>query len=281
MTSPQALWTATIKGQTVRLTNGAKQTLTFYYNGGSSGYPTDFYASTGSESDASKQYFRFPASGDGLRLFYDGADNRDYYLISNMTNSKKFQYSTTASNGLVFRPMTKTETTITEPVTGLAYLVTNVPLERETALAVEKRWDYGNLPAGQEHERAQVTVKLLANGKETGRTVTLSLRNNFQDVFRGLPYTDEHGNVIVYTVEESWDNGEWIPSYGPVNASGASTPTYSTTITNRNVTGIGGPALPSTGTSARMLYVLCGAAIMLASLVYGMIERRKQERRME
>ena len=280
ITSPQALWTASFSGQNLRLTNGVGQTLTFYYNNGSSGYPTDFFASTGGESDASKQYFRYKSVSNGIRLYYDGADNRDYYLIAQMTSSNKFQYSTNESGALTISPKVKKVVTTTAPVTtDWAYLVTNTPLTRETYVRVQKGWDYGHSTASGLHDRFQVTVKLLANGRDTGRTVTLSLKNSWTDYFRGLPYADDNGNPIAYTVEEIWNNADWLPSYGPVTSSGSSTPTYSTTITNRYRWGMGGPELPSTGTAARLMYLLCGSSIMLASLAYGIGSRRKRERR--
>ena len=109
--------------------------------------------------------------------------------------------------------------------------------------------------------------------------MTLNLQNGWTDTFRGLPYQESDGSVIAYTVEEIWDNDEWSASYGEVKVSAGSTPTYSTTVTNRNKLGMGGPELPSTGSMARMLYVLCGGGIMLASLVYGIGTRRTRERR--
>ena len=142
-----------------------------------------------------------------------------------------------------------------------------------------KQWDYAKLPTGTEHEKAQVTVKLLADGKDTGRTVTLTLRNGWTDTFRGLPYEDSSGRPIVYTVEEIWKNEDWLPYYGEVIASNSSPPTYSTTVTNKHRLGVGGPQLPATGSPARMLCILCGSAVMLGSLVYGMVARRKRERR--
>ena len=279
--SPLALWTVSTSGNNVKLTNGANQTLTFYYNGGSSGYPTDFFASTGSETNESKQYFRAVSANGGLRFYYDGADGRDYYLVSGMTDAKKFNYSTTASNGLVFTPITKTVTTTTEELDGWGFEIVNTPLQEETSVTVTKTWDYGKASAGNLHEQAQVTIALLANGKGTGRTVTLSLKNKWTDTFRGLPYKDDNGNVIVYTVEETWDNQDWLPYYGPVTVVNGRTPTYTTTVTNRYRIGMGGPELPSTGSFARINYMLCGGAIMLASLVYGIGTRRKRERRMK
>ena len=274
--SSRAKWTATIKGNTVRLKNGANQYLTFYYNGGSSGYPTDFFASTSGESDASKQYFRYESQNSGLRLYYDGADNKDYYLISSMTSSKKFNYSNKANEALLLTPVIKEEMDLT---TGVAFLVNNIPLEKETSLTVKKSWDYGNLPPGTVHEQAQVTVRLLADGKDTGRALTLTLKNGWQGTFLGLPYEDDNGKVITYSILETWDNPYWIPVYGEVTPSSGSPPTYSTTLTNRYLLGMGGPELPSTGTSARMAYVLCGGSMMLTSLVYGILLRRKRERR--
>ena len=85
--------------------------------------------------------------------------------------------------------------------------------------------------------------------------------------------------MIAYTVQENWDNSDWIPVYGAVISSGSSPPTYSTTVTNRYRWGIGGPQLPSTGSPARMLYILCGSGMMLTTLVYGIVLRRKRERR--
>ena len=86
--------------------------------------------------------------------------------------------------------------------------------------------------------------------------------------------------MIVYTIEESWNSLDWLPEYGPVVTSGGSTPTYSTTVTNVYRWGHG-VELPSTGTHARMLYMLCGGGLMLLTLVYGTVSRRKRERRMK
>lgn len=274
--SSLARWKAAVSDNGVRLTNEAGQSLTFYYNGGSSGYPTDFFASSGGENDASKQFFRYSSTSDGLRIYYDGADGRDYYLRPSMTGAQKFEYSTSASDALLFTPMACKEILVTE---GIGYLITNAPLTQETSLTVEKHWDYGKLNSGTLHEQAQVTVRLLANGKDTGRSVTLSLRNNWKNTFQGLPYVDDTGNVIAYSVEESWNTLDWVPEYGEVVTLDGNPPTYSTTVTNRYIWGYSIPQLPSTGTAARMLYILCGGSIMLASLGYGIVLRRKRERR--
>ena len=110
--------------------------------------------------------------------------------------------------------------------------------------------------------------------------MTLSLKNGWTDAFRGLPYQDSAGNVIVYTIEESWYSKDWLAEYGPITSSGGSVPTDSTTLTNVYRWGHG-VELPSTGSPARMLYILCGSSILLFSLVYGFVSRRKRERRMK
>ena len=85
--------------------------------------------------------------------------------------------------------------------------------------------------------------------------------------------------MIQYAVTEVWHKDKWITTYGPIVTSGGSPATYSTVITNTYYEG--GPELPATGSAARHMYVLCGAGIMLGTLVYGIGSRRKRERRME
>ena len=87
--------------------------------------------------------------------------------------------------------------------------------------------------------------------------------------------------MISYSVEESWDTADWVPTYGEIKASTGTVPTYSTTVTNQYRGGMGGPELPSTGNMARMLYILCGGGLMLTSLVIGILLRRRRERRMK
>ena len=279
--SPTALWTVSNSGSGIKLTNGAGHHLTFYYNGGSGGYPTDFFAYTGTEGSASRQSFKYITADSGVRIYYDGEDNRDYYLTSGMTDAQKFNYNTDSRYGLIFTPITKVETTQKEQVPGWGYEITNIPLEEETSLTVYKNWDYGSMIADGSHEKLQVSVKLLADGKETGRTLTLSMKNGWTDVFLGLPYKGQDGKVIRYSVVENWNNEDWLPYYGEIITNIGQTPTYTTTITNKHRWGVGGPELPSTGSPARLLYLFCGLGIMLSSLGYGIASRRKRERRKE
>ena len=279
--SPTALWTVSNTGNGIKLTNGVGHHLTFYYNGGSGGYPTDFFAYNGTEGSASRQSMKYVVVDRGIRIYYDGEDNRDYYLTSDMTDAKKFCYNTDSRYGLIFTPITKVENVQTEHIPGWGYEITNEPLDQETSITVYKIWDYGSMIPDGSHEKFQVSVKLLADGKEVGRTLTLNYKNEWKDTFLGLPYRDANGNVIRYSVKENWNNEDWIPYYGEIVTHNGQNPTYSTTITNKHRWGVGGPELPSTGSPARLLYLFCGLSIMLLSLGYGIASRRKRERRIE
>lgn len=273
--SPYSLWTASVNGSNVKLTNGAGQIITFYYNGGS---PTDFYATTNGPTNQSRQEFSYANESGGLKLYYR-QNNRSYYLAPGMNSSSKFNYTTNAQNALVLNPVKKITQTDIHDVTDWAYQITNTPLakDNETSLSVRKNWVIPSSYASTLYEQEQVTVRLLANGVNTGRTVTLTLKNGWSGTFQGLPYTDDNGQVIQYTALEVWNKVGWTAEYGEIITSNGSPPTYSVTITNTYHPY--GPQLPSTGTAARMLYELSGLGIMLGSLVYGFGSRRKRERR--
>jgi len=274
--SPNALWTTTVSGGKVKFTNGVGQTITFYYGGGS---PTDFYARIDAPGSNDRQEFSVSSRAGGLQIFYQQGRN-NYYLANSMNGSQKFNYSTNANSSLILIPMEKITTSTSMEVGDWAYQITNTPLaaNNETSLSVSKNWV---IPEGYDatlYQEYAVTVRLFANGINTGRSITLNLKNNWQGVFQGLPYKDEVGNVIQYTVDEVWEKPKWSTTYGEIRVSSGSPPTYSTVITNTYHPG--GPELPSTGSAARLMYVLCGIGIMLGSLVYGIGSRCKRERRM-
>jgi len=271
-TSPLALWTASVRNNTVRLTNRAGQTITYYYGNGS---PTDFFAWNRKQEDNNyKQYLTMTQSGGAVLLGY----NR-YYLANSMLSNNKYDDTTQQSQALRLTPYTQVPSTATVPIEGQGFLVTNTPLEKETSLTVHKQWSIPPDMDASVYEKEQITVKLFANGTDTGRTVTLTLKNGWTDVFRGLPYEDGNGTPIVYTVKEARTTDTWIVSYGDVVPSGGSPPNYTTTVTNTYR--VGGPLLPTTGSPARILYTVCGMTLMLIPLVVGFGLRRKRERRRE
>lgn len=266
--SDLALWTATVNSGKVKLTNASGQSLNYY----SSGSTRRFNATTGSTSS---QNLNTTAYSGGIRLSYRSG-MRTYYFGS--LNSSNYATATTSSNSaLTFYPMVKTVTTTVIKLDGYGYAITNTPLDTETSLKVVKRWDHPGVDASV-YEKEQVTIKLLANGVSTGRTETVSLKNNWTAVFNGLPYLGEDGNPIVYTVVENWNNADWIPTYGPVVTIGADTPTYETTITN-TYRWTGSYQLPSTGGMGIPGYILCGLILVFGPFVYGFGLRRRYKRR--
>ncbi len=273
--SPLASWTATVSGGKVKFTNGAGQILSF--NNGNNNNSRYFHAATRSSN---YQSFTSEDAGSGFRFYYT-RNNSKYYMASLNTSTGRISSSTSSRDGLVLTPMKQIRSTDVQDVTDWAYQITNSPLasHNETSLRVQKEWD---IPEGYDetlyHEFA-VTVRLLANGVNTGRSVTLTLKNDWQGIFQGLPYTDDNGNVIRYTVVEVWGMNNWETVYGGIETIDGSPPTYSVVITN--VYHPGGPILPSTGSAARLMFVLCGSGIILGALVFGIVSRRKRERRKE
>ena len=79
------------------------------------------------------------------------------------------------------------------------YDVTNTYSPEQTSITVTKAWADNNDQDGLRPE--SVTVKLLADGQETNKTLTLSSDNNWQGTFSGLDKYRE-GKEISYSVAE-------------------------------------------------------------------------------
>ena len=264
--SPLALWTATVSNGLVRLTNQVGQSLNFYRDGWC------FNATTnGSQTNLTPT-----SAGNGLNLSSQTYQNQWYTEIVYMCDQMSNGYVSGNGTPLVFHPLVKRASSTSVVLDGYGYSVTNMPLTSETSLKVSKQWD---CPAGKEsvYEKAQVTLKLLANGVDTGRTETVNLKNNWTVTFGGLPYYDENGDPIAYTVVETWDSRDWIPVYGPVTVIAGRTPTYETTV--RNVYRWSDAfELPATGGIGTPFYILCGLTLMSAPLVYGFRLRRRHRK---
>ena len=158
-------------------------------------------------------------------------------------------------------------------IDGYGFSIVNTPLTDETALTVTKKWEHP-LDDDTLYEKEQVTFLLLANGVDTNRKETVTLQNNWTVTFSGLPYFDENGEPISYTVVELWENLDWISVMGDVNSSGGSDPTYSTTVINvyRWTNAV---VLPATGGIGYPLYILIGMILISAPFVYGFSLRRR------
>ena len=160
------------------------------------------------------------------------------------------------------------------------FQITNIPAGKAvTSLTVNKVWSPGPNHDESIYNRLSVQMDLLANGSYTGMSGMVNLQNGWTYRFSNLPMYDSNGNEIRYSVTENWDTIDWIPSYGEITSSGGSLPAYYQTVTNTYRTG--GPELPSTGSTARRDYILCGYGIIAGTLVYAIGSRRKRERRMK
>ena len=111
----------------------------------------------------------------------------------NFTNLPKYENGTE----IVY---TITEDAITDYTTVVnGYDVTNSYTPGKTSVTVTKSWQDNNDQDGIRPN--EITVKLLANGKDTGKTLILNEANNWSGSFTELAEY-ENGKVIEYTVEE-------------------------------------------------------------------------------
>ena len=262
--SPLALWTATVSSNLVKLTNEAGQSI-HYYASGNTRY---FHVTT---ETANTQNLTQSAANGAVRLAYKSG-TRSYYLCG-LNDSGYAAANTQANSALLFYPMEKQTTTTTIEIDGYGFSIANTPLSSETSVKVVKRWSHPvNDPSV--YEKLQVTVRLYANGVDTGRTETISLKSGWTATFNGLPYVDDKGEPFVYTIVETWKNQDWIPVYGEARLISGSTPTYEIILTNQ-YRWIDAFELPSTGGIGYPIYILCGLPPVAVPLVYGLRLRRR------
>lgn len=85
-----------------------------------------------------------------------------------------------------------------------SYQITNKHKVEKITIPVEKVWNDNNNNDGKRTK--QVIVHLYADGKDTGKTLTLSDTNHWKDSFVNLDQYS-NGNKINYTVKEEKVNG--------------------------------------------------------------------------
>lgn len=95
-------------------------------------------------------------------------------------------------------PVTGYQTAITGSASA-GFTITNSHTPATTEVSGSKTWDDKDDQDGL--RPGEITVKLLADGKDTGKTLTLSKENRWMGIFTDLDeYKD--GQKIVYTIEE-------------------------------------------------------------------------------
>ncbi|MEE1281461.1 MAG: Cna B-type domain-containing protein [Acutalibacteraceae bacterium] len=281
-TSPLARWVATVNADGVLFTNEAGQILNLNYSSGSN----DCYFKV-SKSNSSFQIMKYKNTSNGMNIYHH--INVQYWLnqefyISTAKNSYNGLLATNESNAALFTALTEgggNQEEVVTPSDGFNYRITNTPIEQDnqTSLTVYKNWDIG-MADEISYEQAQVLIYLVVNGKKSQTSTTLNLKNNWTATFEGLPYTDANGDIITYSVEESYDIDNWIPSYSDVKKIEGEIPSYEVTVTNTYRWGRG-YELPATGSYGRVIWILSGAFIAIASLVCGYISRHKRTRKGE
>ena len=199
------------------------------YNGSSFGWMDRTAAEADSNASA---HWRVTTDHDGFHLknelgytltyrasgFY-GIDNDAvelnqvfYYLNSRLMVHDHDVYYQFGANGAVVREDGLAfQLYQKEPLTGLLTNIVNRPVDEEaqTFVEVNKVWADG----ADKHANDSIKIHLYADGKDTGRYVTLNAANNWQGSFDDLPYyQSDNTTVIKYTVVEEELNN-YMPSY--------------------------------------------------------------------
>ena len=180
-------------------------------------------------SDADNQDGMRPTSVT-VHLYADGVDTGKTVTLDG-SNSWKDTFTnldkTNAAGTDIVYTVTEdpTPSGYTAVVTGSVtsgFTITNTHTPETINIPVTKKW------VGP--EGSSVTVKLLADGVDSGKSVTLSSANSWSDTFTNLPKY-KNGTAITYTVDESSVTGVDATKYTTA-VSGSATAGF--TITNTN-----------------------------------------------
>ena len=155
----------------------------------------------------SKAWQGTPAGPVTVRLYVDGADTGKSLVLDEGNGWKgTFEDVPTAKDGKAVS-YTVAEDEVegwTPTVSGgmaIGYTITNVPRADTIDIPVAKSWDDGDDQDGLRPD--SVTVHLLADGADTGQSVTLDAGNVWASSFAGLRVYDANdGHKIAYTVTE-------------------------------------------------------------------------------
>ena len=258
-TSDYALWRATVSSNLVMLTN--------LRTGRSINFNTqNFNATTG---DSATHNLTQHESNNGIVLSY----GTKYVGALSGSTLSAVNNSTSA---LLIIPVEKRGTADFD---GTGYRITNTPVSEEISLMVTKQWEH---PFGDDtsvYDKHEVTFRLYRKIEGTdedpvdlGRTVTVDAHSGWTATFTGLAAKDPFGRKYIYSVKESWETDDWIPTVGDVTLVEGTTNVYQTIVTNEFKLGV---ELPSTGGVGHLLSILIGLILISAPFVYGLRMRRR------
>ena len=164
------------------------------------------------------------------------------------------------------------ETIITSEKDG-KYTITNKHTPLKTTVKGHKIWKDEDNKEGI--RPASITVKLLADGKETGQTATVSETSGWTYEFTGLDRYQE-GKEIAYTVEEVNVPDGYTASVEGYNITNTHTPEKPTPgKPNEPGKPKKGGELPNTGSESNQAALVAGIALL--GLGTGFLARRKKE----
>ena len=153
------------------------------------------------------------------------------------------------------------------------YTVTNTHAPEKTSVKGKKIWKDEENKDGI--RPSSVTVKLLADGKETGQTATVSETSGWTYEFTGLDRYQE-GKEIAYTVEEVNVPDGYTASVEGYNITNTHTPEKPTPgKPNEPGKPKKGGELPNTGSESNQVALVAGIALL--GLGTGFLARRKKE----
>lgn len=168
--------------------------------------------------------------------------------------------------------MTEYKATITTDKDG-KYTITNEHTPEKTAVKGHKIWKDEDNKDGI--RPASITIKLLADGKETGQTATVSETSGWTYEFTGLDRYQE-GKEIAYTVEEVNVPDGYTASVEGYNITNTHTPEKPTPgKPNEPGKPKKGGELPNTGSESNQVALVAGIALL--GLGTGFLARRKKE----
>lgn len=168
--------------------------------------------------------------------------------------------------------MTEYKATITTDKDG-KYTITNKHTPLKTTVKGKKIWKDEDNKDGI--RPSSVTVKLLADGKETGQTATVSETSGWTYEFTGLDRYQE-GKEIAYTVEEVNVPDGYTASVEGYNITNTHTPEKPTPgKPNEPGKPKKGGELPNTGSESNQVALVAGIALL--GLGTGFLARRKKE----
>ena len=127
------------------------------------------------------------------KLWYDGI-LKDGELEAGLTGGAHAYNSVSSISTTIDENNTVTENELTENKYTKVGLMPYI-------LNIEKSWNDNNNQDGL--RPSSVEIKLLADEKDTGNSVILNQENNFKGSFGQVPYTNEKGEKIDYTIKES------------------------------------------------------------------------------